>query len=147
MLMMIVIKYLQFRNRDFKKAESFIFKPQKYSQCLVLNQCQVTLFNSKIFNSSSCSPLTSFVWTTFLKIENDCNFSSSIVKNLFQIFGLRKEIEYFVDIREIAIRLKQFSENFVRYLRNGFLIISLNVNGSLYLLLLYLKTRCWQRFI
>ena len=83
------------------------------------------------------------MWTTFLNIENDCNCSSSFVKNLFRTFRLWKEIEYFVDFRKIGIRLKQFSENFVGYLRNGFLITSLNVNGCLYLLSLYVNTRCW----
>ena len=68
-------------------------------------------------HSSSCSsPSSSFEWTTFLKIENDCNSFSSFVKNLLQIFGPRKEIHYFVDFREIALRLKQFSENFAGYL-------------------------------
>ena len=66
--------------------------------------------------SSSCSPSSSFEWTTFLKIENDCNSFSSFVKKLFQIFRPRKEIQYFVDSKEIASRLKQFSENLVGYL-------------------------------
>ena len=66
--------------------------------------------------SSSCSPSSSFEWITFLKIENDCNSFSSFVKNLFQIFGPRKEIQYFVDFKEIALRLKQLSENLVGYL-------------------------------
>ena len=52
----------------------------------------------------------------FSKIEKDCNSFSSFVKNLFQIFGPRKAIEYFVDFEEIALRLKQFSLNFVEYL-------------------------------
>ena len=30
MLMMIIAKYFQCRDRDFKKAESPIIKPQKY---------------------------------------------------------------------------------------------------------------------
>ena len=66
--------------------------------------------------SSSRSPSSSFEWITFLKIENDCNSFSSFVKNLFQIFRPKREIQYFVDFREIALRLKQFSENFVGYL-------------------------------
>ena len=32
------------------------------------------------------------------------------------MFGPQKEIEYFSDFRGIALRLKQFSENFVGYL-------------------------------
>ena len=93
--------------------------------------------------SSSCSPLSSFEWTAFLTIENDCNSFSSFVKKLFQIFGPRKEIQYFVDFKEIAIRLKQVFENLVRYLWNGFLINSLNVSGALLLLSLYINARCW----
>ena len=91
---MIVTKYFQYRDRDFKKAESLIIKPQKY----------VTVFSARLIlpdnsliqdYSSSCSPSSSFEWTTLLKIENDCNSFSSIVKNLFQIFGPWKEIQYF----------------------------------------------------
>ena len=85
-------------------------------------------------SSSSSSPSSSFEWKTYLKIENDYNSFFSFVKNLFQIFGPRKEIQYSVDFREIALRLKQFSKNFVGYLRNGFLINSLNVSGVLFLL-------------
>ena len=68
------------------------------------------------------------------KKKNDCNSFSSFVKNLFQIFEPRKEIEYFVDFREIALRLKQFCENFVGFLCNGFLINLLNVSDDLFLL-------------
>ena len=92
--------------------------------------------------SSSRSASSSFDRTTFLKIENDCNPFSSFVKKLFQIFGPRKEIQYFVDFMEIALRLKQFSENLVRYLSDGFLINSLNVSGALFLLSLYINARC-----
>ena len=59
--------------------------------------------------SSSCSLSSSFEWTTFLEIENDCNYFSSFVKNSSQIFGPRKEKEHFVDF-------KQFSENVLGYL-------------------------------
>ena len=112
---MIVTKYFWYRDRDFKKAESFIIKSQKY---FTVFSARLMLRGNSLIQkySSSCSPSSSFEWITFLKIENDCNSFSSFVKNLFQIFGPRKEIQYFVDFREIALRLKQFSENFVGYL-------------------------------
>ena len=64
--------------------------------------------------------MLTFKWTTFLKIRKDCNSFPSFVKNLFQTFGLRKEIEYFEGFREITLRLKQFCGNFVGYLQDGF---------------------------
>ena len=51
--------------------------------------------------------------------------------------------KYFVDYREITLRLRQLYENFVIYLWNGFLITLLNVNGALFLLSLYTKARGW----
>ena len=112
---MIVTKYFWYSDRDFKKGESFIIKPQKY---FTVFSARIMLRDKSLIQkySSSCSPSSSFEWITFLKIENDCNSFSSFVKNLFQIFGPRKEIQYFVDFKEIALRLKQLSENLVGYL-------------------------------
>ena len=137
--MMIKTKYFQYRDRDFKKAESLIINPKKYFTVLSARLVSGDVYDSKIFKFM----LTFKQRTTFLKIGNNCNAFSSYVRSLYQIFGTRKEIEYFVDFREVALRLKQFCENFVRCLSNGFLINSLNVNGALFLLSLYIKARYW----
>ena len=112
---MILTKYFQYRDRDLKKAESFIIKPKKYFTGF---SARLMLRDKSLIQkySSSCSPSSSFEWTNFLKIQSNYNSFSSIVKKLLQIFGLRKEIQYFVDLKEIALRLKQFSENLVGYL-------------------------------
>ena len=114
-LLMVATKYFQYIDRDLEKAESFIIKPQKYFTVVIarLVLCDNSLIQKY---SSSCSSSSSFEWTMFLKNENDCNSFSSFVKNLFQIFGPLKEIQYFVDFRETALRLKQFSKDFVGYL-------------------------------
>ena len=49
-------------------------------------------------------------------MEWDCISFSSLVKNLFQIFGPLIEIEYFVLVKEYFLYLKLASENWVGYL-------------------------------
>ena len=53
-------------------------------------------------------------------MEWDCISFSSLVKNLFQIFGPLIEIEYFVLVKEYFLYLKLASENWVGYLLVAF---------------------------
>ena len=76
---MIVTKYFWYRDRDFKKTESFIIKPRKYfvvfsARLVLCDKCFIQKY------SSSCSPSSSFDWTTFLKIESDCNSFLPLLK-------------------------------------------------------------------
>ena len=102
---MIVTKHFKYRDRDFKNVESLISKPQRYFKEF---NARLVLYDDRLIkkSSSSCSASSSFERTIFTKIENDCSTFSSFVKNLFQIFGPQKEIQYFVDFREIDSSLR-----------------------------------------
>ena len=107
-LLMIVTKYFQHREGTSGKLKALSLSPKCISPYLVVDKCHVMYLIQKY--PSSCS--SSFVLTTFLKIESDCNSFSSFVKNLFQIFSSRKEIQYFVDFREIALRGCSYENSF-----------------------------------
>ena len=72
---------------------------------------------------------------------------SSVFKNSFHNLGPLKEIEYLVLFKEHFFKLKLLCEKFVGYLCEGFLNISLNINGATLLLTLCMKLRCWYKLI
>ena len=63
-------------------------------------------------------------------MEWDCISFSSLVKNLFQIFGPLTEIECYVLVKECFLCLKLVSENWVGYLWVGFSKTLLNIFGA-----------------
>ena len=61
--------------------------------------------------------------------------------------GPLKEIECLVLFKEHFFKPKLLCEKFVGYLCEGFLNISLNINGATFLLTLFIKSRCWYKLI
>ena len=104
------------RKTFFFVAEACKFIRKTPAQVLSCKCCEIsknTFFTEHLWTTvsgpsliekcpSSCSFSSSFEWTTFKKIGNDCNSFSSFVKNLFQIFESQKETEYFVGFRKRA---------------------------------------------
>ena len=80
------------------------------------------------FSSICCHPINPH---DYLKVE--------LVKQV--LCDVSKDIESILRERE------KYCEKFMGYLCEGFLNISLNINGATFLLTLFIKSRCWYKLI